>query len=195
MFGAYAPATPTYTCQQPECPYFDCDPRLDPPGLPQPGWVADVEVDVAIYRTSATAFTSTVTLGGVTNRVELWQRHVSTGLAGRAAELRLPAPGRLRANSDTRLIGFLGSLGTGTVQGPALGPGTGPPRADEPAYDPGRGRFRPREQRDFSICHLVGEMAISTGGERTFTLTREPTKNEAVAAGGSGIFERRTTNN
>src|SRR5271169_1431592 len=35
----YAPATPTYTCSVPECPYFDCDPKLDPFYLPQPGWL------------------------------------------------------------------------------------------------------------------------------------------------------------
>jgi hypothetical protein len=66
----YAPTTPTYTCSVPECPYFDCDPRLDPFCLPQPGWVADVEVDVNLPHVS-NGIHDTVTLGGVTSQVKL----------------------------------------------------------------------------------------------------------------------------
>jgi hypothetical protein len=35
-----------YSCDVPECPYFQQDARLDPPGLGQPGWLADIEADV-----------------------------------------------------------------------------------------------------------------------------------------------------
>ena len=41
-----APAGPTYGCQQWECPYFECDPRLDPADLPHPGWLFDAEIDI-----------------------------------------------------------------------------------------------------------------------------------------------------
>ena len=38
-----APSGQAYACCQPECPYFQCDPRLDPADLPHPGWLFDVE--------------------------------------------------------------------------------------------------------------------------------------------------------
>jgi hypothetical protein len=38
------PAGPSYTCDGLPGPYFEQDPRLDPPQFPQPGWFADVEV-------------------------------------------------------------------------------------------------------------------------------------------------------
>jgi hypothetical protein len=41
-----APAAPAYACPDWECPYFERDALLDPAGLPQPGWLWDVELDV-----------------------------------------------------------------------------------------------------------------------------------------------------
>ncbi len=41
-----APAGPVYGCPEFECPYFEKDPQLDLPELPQPGWLFDVEVGV-----------------------------------------------------------------------------------------------------------------------------------------------------
>ncbi len=41
-----APAGPTYGCLQLECPYFEKDPLLDLPCLPQPGWLFDVQVGI-----------------------------------------------------------------------------------------------------------------------------------------------------
>lgn len=39
-----APAGPLYGCPELERPYFECDPLLDPPCLPQPGWLFDVQI-------------------------------------------------------------------------------------------------------------------------------------------------------
>jgi hypothetical protein len=44
------PAAPVYSCDRPEGPYFDCDPALDPAVLPQPGWVADLEIEADLPR-------------------------------------------------------------------------------------------------------------------------------------------------
>jgi len=41
-----APTGQVYACPELECPYFEKDPRLDPAGLPQPGWLFDVELGV-----------------------------------------------------------------------------------------------------------------------------------------------------
>jgi hypothetical protein len=41
-----APTGQVYGCPQLECPYFQKDPRLDPAGSPQPGWLFDVDVGV-----------------------------------------------------------------------------------------------------------------------------------------------------
>jgi hypothetical protein len=39
-----APAGCVYGCPQLECPYFQCDPLLDPVDLPHPGWLFDVDL-------------------------------------------------------------------------------------------------------------------------------------------------------
>jgi hypothetical protein len=41
-----APATPPFTCAPLPGPYFERDPRLDPPAWPQPGWFAGVDLAV-----------------------------------------------------------------------------------------------------------------------------------------------------
>jgi hypothetical protein len=40
------PAAPPYTCDPLPGRYFERDPRLDPPQLPQPGWFGDAEVGI-----------------------------------------------------------------------------------------------------------------------------------------------------
>jgi hypothetical protein len=40
------PGGPAYTCDPLPGPYFERDPRLDPPELPQPGWFGEVEVGI-----------------------------------------------------------------------------------------------------------------------------------------------------
>jgi hypothetical protein len=42
----YAPAAPGIRVVPPEGPFFVCDPRLDPPELPPPGWFATVDAAV-----------------------------------------------------------------------------------------------------------------------------------------------------
>jgi hypothetical protein len=40
------PLTKPYTCEPLAGPYFERDPRLDPPSLPPPGWFADIEIGI-----------------------------------------------------------------------------------------------------------------------------------------------------
>jgi hypothetical protein len=41
-----APAAPPFTCAPLPGPYFERDPLLDPPSLPQPGWFTDLELGI-----------------------------------------------------------------------------------------------------------------------------------------------------
>ena len=45
---APAPPAPPYTCDPLPGPYFEYDPRLDPPDLPHPGWFADVDLGIVV---------------------------------------------------------------------------------------------------------------------------------------------------
>ena len=121
----YAPATPTYTCSTPECPYFDCDPKLDPFCLPQPGWVADVEVDVNLPHVSD-GIHDTVTLGGVKSQVAVGNARLDwTGSPLFQLGYRLP-DGFGEFDLSYR---FITSRGTGTIEGPGSAP-------DGPAFAP-----------------------------------------------------------
>src|SRR5580704_8734105 len=114
----YAPATPTYTCSVPECPYFDCDPRLDPFCLPQPGWVADIEVDVNQPHVS-NGIHDTVTLGGVKSQVAVGNARLDwTGSPLFQLGYRLP-DGFGEFDLSYR---FITSRGTGTIEGPGSAP-------------------------------------------------------------------------
>jgi hypothetical protein len=182
----YAPATPTYTCSTPECPYFDCDPRLDPFCLPQPGWVADVEVDVNLPHVS-NGIHDTVTLGGVTSQVKLGSARLDWTASPRV-ELgyRLP-DGFGEFDVSYR---FLGSDGTGTVFGPGAapdGPATLNSRLDINVAD------LEYASNEISICTWWTKWHFGLRGmDIIFKSTAD--ENPAVAAGGSGIFERENRN-
>lgn len=183
----YAPATPTYTCQQPECPYFDCDPRLDPAFLPQPGWVADVEVDVALPHVS-NGVHDTVTLGGITSRVELGSAKLDwTGSPRVELGYRLP-DGFGEFDIAYR---FLGSDGTGTVRGPFAAPDGPATLTSRLAIEIGDLDYSSNE---ISICSWWMKWHFGLRGADVYFDSRAD-EDPAVAAGGSGIFERRMTNN
>jgi hypothetical protein len=183
----YAPTTPTYTCSVPECPYFDCDPRLDPFCLPQPGWVADVEVDVTLPHVS-NGIHDTVTLGGVTSQVKLGSARLDwTGAPRVELGYRLP-DGFGEFDIAYRI---LGSRGTGTVEGPGAapdGPATLTSRLDIQVGD------LDYASNEISICTWWMKWHFGLRGADIYFDSRAD-ENPAVAAGGSGIFERRMTNN
>jgi len=181
----YAPATPTYTCSVPECPYFDCDPRLDPFCLPQPGWLADVEVDVNLPHVS-NGIHDTVTLGGITSQVKLGSARLDwTGAPRMELGYRLP-DGFGEFDISYR---FLGSDGTGTVFGPGAapdGPATLTSRLDMHVAD------LQYASNEISICTWWMKWHLGLRGTDVFFDSRAD-EDPAVAAGDTGIFERRMT--
>jgi hypothetical protein len=182
----FAPATPTSTCSVPECPYFDCDPRLDPFCLPQPGWVADVEVDVMLPHVS-NGIHDTVTLRGVTSQVALGSARLDwTGSPRVELGYRLP-DGFGEFDISYR---FIGSNGTGTVFGPGAapdGPATLTSRLDINLAD------LEYASNEISICTWWTKWHFGLRGTDIFFDSRAD-ENPAVAAGGSGVFERRMKN-
>jgi hypothetical protein len=183
----YTPTTPTYTCSVPECPYFDCDPRIDPFCLPQPGWLADVEVDVNLPHVS-NGLHDTVTLGGVTSQVKLGSARLDwTGAPRVELGYRLP-DGFGEFDIAYR---FLGSRGTGTIEGPGSAP-------DGPASLVSRLDIQEAEldyaSNEISICTWWMKWHFGLRGTDVYFDSRAD-ENPAVAAGGTGIYERRETNN
>jgi len=185
----YTPATPTYTCSTPECPYFDCDPRIDPFCLPQPGWVADVEVDVDLPHVS-NGIHDTVTLGLVTSRVAVGSARLDwTGSPRAELGYRLP-DGFGEFDISYR---FIGSRGTGTIEGPGSAP-------DGPASLVSRLDIQIADlqyaSNEISICSWWSKWHFGLRGMDVYFDSRaDETLAEAEAPGASGIFERRDTNN
>lgn len=109
----YAPTTPAFTCDAPQGPYFDCDPRTDPPVLPQPGWFADVELGVMLPHIMNDTHEA-VTVNGVTSRVQL-----PGGTLDWAAAPRFELGYRLPEGFGEIALAyrFLGSQGHSTVSG------------------------------------------------------------------------------
>jgi hypothetical protein len=184
----FAPsAGPAYTCEPLPGPYFDCDARLDPPVLPQPGWVADVEVDVTLPHVSS-GIHDTVTLGGVTSRVAIGSARLDwTGSPRVELGYRLP-DGFGEFDVAYR---FLGARGTGTIEGPGSAP-------DGPASLTSRLDIQVADldyaSNELSICCWWLKWRLGLRGADIFFDSRAD-EDPAVAAGGSGIFERRLTNN
>src|SRR3984885_9837116 len=183
----YAPATPTYACSTPECPYFDRDQRLDPFCLPQPGWVADVEVDVNLPHVS-NGIHDTVTLGGVTSQVKLGSTRLDwTGSPRVELGYRLP-DGFGEFDLSYR---FIGSDGNGTVFGPGAAP-------DGPAAIHSRTDIKEADlsyaSNEISICSWWSKWRFCLRGTDIFFDSRAD-ETKAAAALGSGIFERRMNNN
>jgi hypothetical protein len=182
----YAPATPTYTCSTPECPYFDCDPKLDPFCLPQPGWVGDVEVDVNLPHVS-NGIHDTVTLGGVKSQVAVGSARLDwTGSPLVELGYRLP-DGFGEFDISYR---FIGSRGTGTIEGPGSAP-------DGPASLLSRLDIQEAgleyASNEISICAWWMKWHFGLRGTSIFfDSTADETK--AAAGAGSGIYERRVTN-
>jgi len=109
-----APAQPVYACTTPECPYFDCDPRLDPYCLPQPGCVADFEVGVVSTTLLNSPEAIVTTQNGTKAKVQ-----VPNGTMDWTASPRLEFGYRLGEGFGEFVDAyrFLGAEGTGTTQG------------------------------------------------------------------------------
>ncbi len=183
----YAPGRPTFTCDTPQGPYFDCDPRVDPPVLPQPGWFADVELGIMLPHITNDAHDA-VTVNGVKSRVQL-----PGGTLDWTAAPRFELGYRLPEGFGEIALAyrFLGAQGTGTISGPFSAPdavGSVLTRLDIQIAD------LDYASNELSICSWWAKWRIGLRGADVYFDSRvdEPL---AAAEAGSGVFERRMTNN
>jgi hypothetical protein len=107
--------TPPYACDPLPGPYFELDPRLDPPWLPQPGWFADVEVEIAAAHVK-NRLTDIVQVGTRTPDTV----HVPPATLDWTGAPRFEVGYRLPSGFGEFAVAyrFLTSEGTGTVFGP-----------------------------------------------------------------------------
>ena len=110
-----SPPGPVYACTTPESPYFERDPRLDPPPLPPPGWVVDVDVGILAPHVK-NKLTDTVQIdGGPLNTVQLPSAPLDWTASPRfEAGYRLPSG----FGEFTLAYRFLATDGTSGVAGP-----------------------------------------------------------------------------
>ena len=183
----YAPATPAFTCDTPQGPYFDCDPRTDPPVLPQPGWFADVELGVMLPHIMNDTHEA-VTVNGVTSRVQL-----PGGTLDWAAAPRFELGYRLPEGFGEIALAyrFLGSQGHSTVSGAFDAPdaiGSVLTRLDIQTAD------LDYASNELSICSWWAKWRIGLRGADVY-FDSQVDESLAAAEAGSGVFERRMTNN
>jgi hypothetical protein len=183
----YAPTVASFTCDAPQGPYFDCDPRTDPPVLPQPGWFADVEVGIMLPHITDDAHDA-VTVDGKSTRVQL-----PGGTIDWTAAPRLEVGYRLPEGFGEIAFAyrFLGSTGSSTISGPFSAP-------DAPGSVHNRLDINIADldyaSNELSICSWWAKWRLGLRGADNFfdTTVTEPL---AAAEAGSGVFERRISNN
>jgi hypothetical protein len=179
-----------YGCPELECPYFETDPRLDLPELPQPGWLFDVEVGV---------------IGS----------HVVNHVGEFAAPLAAPVPFTLsvpmadlnwtvspRFELGKRLPAGFGELdiayrfvlaeGTGTTTDPIAAPDAPAALQSRLQMHIGDLDYASRETSLGSCWDMKWRIGLRTANVYFDSQADEPL---AAATRGSGIFERSISNN
>jgi hypothetical protein len=181
------PPTPPYSCAPLPGPYFEPDPRLDPPPLPPPGWFTDVQLGIVGPHVK-NRLTDMVTIPGMmTGSLHL----PSTDLDWTAAP-RFEVGCRLPSGFGELAVAyrFLVTDGTATVLGP-----------DAPAALKSRLAlnmvdldYASRAFFTFQWPYLDMKWRFGLRWADIFFDSRadEPF---AAAMAGSGIFETRTSNN
>jgi hypothetical protein len=165
-------------------PYFEQDPRLDPPSLPLPGWIADVEAEIAVAHVK-NKLVNTVSVGTrAPNTVSLPSAELDWTMAPRfELGYRLPSGFGGFAISYR----FLATEGTQGASG-----------ADGPATLHSR-----LELNEFDFDYFSWEITPSPcwnmrwrfGGRLTeLFFDSQADEPFAEAAAGSGIFETRVSN-
>jgi hypothetical protein len=106
---------PPYSCDPLPGPYFERDPRLDPPWLPQPGWFADVEIGIVGPHVKNRLIDMVQVGTGAPDTV-----HVAPAQLDWTAALRFEVGYRLPSGFGEFAVAyrFLNSEGTGTTLGP-----------------------------------------------------------------------------
>ncbi|HEX4072264.1 MAG TPA: Lpg1974 family pore-forming outer membrane protein [Planctomycetaceae bacterium] len=185
----YAPPTQGFVCDTIPGPYFDCDPRIDSPVLPQRGWFVDVEVGVMLPHI-VNELHDTVTVNGGTSRVQL-----PGGTLDWTAAPRVELGYRLPDGFGEFALAyrFLGAQGSGTASGPFSAPdalGSLLTRLDIQTAD------LDYASNELSICSWWMKWRIGLRGADIYFDSRVDEPIAAASGGGaSGVFERRDTNN
>jgi hypothetical protein len=180
----YQPAPPVYSCDALPGDYIDCDQRLDPLVLPQPGWVADMEVGIALPHVGSSIAGFVSVAPAPATKLQL-----PVATLDWTASPRLEIGYRLPEGLGEFALAyrFLGSEGTGTV------------RTIDAVSTLNSQLFISVLDLDYasnelSICCWWMKWRIGLRGADVFFDSRadEPF---AAAAGGSGIVERKVSNN
>jgi hypothetical protein len=181
------PPYPPYTCEPIPGPYFERDPRLDPPSLPQPGWFTDVEIGIVGPHVK-NRLTDTVTVG---DRPPVTVHLPSADLDWTVAP-RVEIGYRLASGFGEFAVSyrFLVTDGTSTVLGPDA-PAALRSRLDMNIVD------MDYASREFYTCQWPYVEMKWRFGLRWADAFFDSRADEpfAAAAAGSGIFQTRVSNN
>jgi len=179
------PSGPGYSCAPLPGPYFERDPRLDPPPLPPPGWVADVDVGILVPHVK-NKLIDTVQVGArPPDTVQLPSAELSwTGSPRFEVGYRLPSG----FGEILLAYRFLVTDGTGSAQGPDATEAL-TSRFDMNVAD------LDYASREFSLLpHCGMKWRFGLRGVDLF-FDSHAIEPFAAAAAGSGIFDTRVSNN
>lgn len=186
-----APAQPVYGCPELEHPYFECDPRLDPACLPQPGWLFDVDLNImgssVVERLGAPPFPNG---NAVPFIVSVPMAALNWTVSPRfEAGYRLPS-GFGEIDVSYR---FLLAAGTGTTPaGAAASPDAAAALQSHLNMNVGDVDYASRETSLGPNWDMKWRIGLRTADVFFASQADEPL---AAAAAGSGFFERSISNN
>ena len=179
-----APTAPPYSCDPLPGPYFERDPLWDPPELPQPGWVAALDLTALKPHVKNHLSGQPQFPGSPPDQVRL----PSAGLDWTVAP-RVEVGYRLPSGFGEFILGYrgFGSQGTGTFAG-ADGPATLTSRLDLNQVD------LTYASREYSLWPNW-EMKWFVGLRLSYVyFDSRADEDFAAAAAGSGVFEQRESN-
>jgi len=180
-----APATAAYSCDALPGPYFERDPRLDPPPLPALGWFTEVELGIVVPHVK-NRLSDIVTLPGMLPGT------VQVG----SAELNWTASPRFELGY--RLPSGFGEFAIAyrffTTEGSESAPGPDGLAALKSRLDVNIGDldYASRELSLLPYWGMKWRFGLRAVGTFFDSRADEPL---TVAAAGSGVFERKTSNN
>jgi hypothetical protein len=164
--------------------YFEPDPLLDPPGMPPPGWFADVDLFIAKAHVKNGLSNANISGGGAPDTVRLPSAPLDWTVAPRFEVARTLPAGFGSIGLSYR---FLASEGNGVVAG-FDAPAALKSRLDLNILDLD---YISREYTPWPKWDLTWRFGARTGWVYFDSRADEPL---AAAAAGSGVFEERVSN-
>ncbi len=177
--------TPPYSCEPLPGPYFEPDPRLDPPPLPPPGWFTDLEVGIVGPHVK-NRLTNSVQVDGRAPDIV----HLPSAELDWTAAPRFEVGYRLMSGFGEFAVAyrFFATDGSGSVRGPDVIADLRS-RLDLNLVDVD---YASREISLWPHCDMKWRFGLRWADVFFDSRANEPF---AAAAAGSGIFETRTSNN